>query len=370
LRVAIVHDWLVSWRGGEKVLEAIASIYPDAVIFTLFCDLSSLPESLRSRKIVVHPTANRLRFMRKALLPFMPIWIESFNLAQFDLVVSTSSCVAKGVLVEPDSRHLSYVHSPMRYIWDQRDEYLGFVRKIPVIGFVVDLISSRLRMWDVASSTRVDLFVANSTFVKHRIKKYYGRGALVIPPPVDIERFKLRGAKQKKGYFLAAGAFVNYKRFDLAIAACEKLGRKLIVAGQGPDLGKLQKMAGSNTTVINAPDDETWTKLMQEADALLFPGVEDFGITAIEAMAAGTPVIARERGGAIDFIVDGKTGLFFEDASVESLCLAIKRFDSVVWNRVELEQHASKFSRESFISKMRVTLDELTEPKSTEPKLN
>ena len=362
MKVAIVHDWLVSWRGGEKVLESIASIYPDAPIYTLFCDASTLPESLRQRNIIAHPVANRLRFMRKALLPLMPAWIESIDLSGFDLVISTSSCVAKGVLTDPGARHLCYIHSPMRYVWDQRDEYLGGARKIPVIRFFVDLVSLWLRMWDVTSATRVDLFVANSTFVKNRVQKYYGRSALVVPPPIDVARFKAPADQRKEGYLLAAGAFVGYKRFDLAIAACEKLGRKLVVAGQGPDLERLRSLAGTHTKVIDAPDDQTWTRIMREADALLFPGVEDFGMTAVEAMAAGTPVIARRLGGSLDFIVEGKTGLFFDEPTVDSLCAAIERHQQIQWSRKELENHAAKFSHDGFIARMRVIIEELNEP--------
>ena len=366
MRVAIVHDWLVSWRGGEKVLESIASLYPDAPIFTLFCDLSSLPETFRHRKIIVHPGANRLRFIRKALLPLFPIWIESINLSGFDLVISTSSCVAKGVLVDPSARHLCYIHSPMRYIWDQRDEYVGALRKIPVVGFIIDFVSSLLRVWDTASSTRVDLFVANSTFIRQRVEKYYARTALIVPPPVDVKKFKSSDTQVKKGYLLAAGAFVGYKRFDLAIAACEKLGRKLIVAGQGPEYGRLKSMAGPHTTVINAPDDQLWTTLMREADGLLFPGVEDFGITAIEAMAAGTPVIAYKAGGALDYIIESKTGLFFAEPTIDSLCAAIEQHKATIWSRLTLEQHAAKYGHEAFSAKMRVIIDELLEQDVTQ----
>jgi glycosyltransferase involved in cell wall biosynthesis len=365
LRVAIVHDWLVTWRGGEKVLESIASLYPDAPIFTLFCDFSILPETLRHRKIVVHPVANRLRFMRKALLPFFPIWIESMDLSGFDLVISTSSCVAKGVLIDPAARHLCYIHSPMRYIWDQRDEYVGTVRRIPVVGFFVDLVSSLLRVWDTASATRVDVFVANSNFIKKRVQKYYGRSALVVHPPVDVNRFKGSNAQPKKGYLLAAGAFVGYKRFDLAIAACESLGRKLIVAGQGPDLETLKSLAGPNTTIINAPSDAAWVTLMREAEGLLFPGVEDFGITAIEAMAAGTPVIAYKAGGALDYIVEDETGVFFSELTVDSLKAAIGHHQTIAWSRQTLEQHSAKFGGEGFAAKMRVVIDELLEPEIT-----
>ncbi len=362
MRVAIVHDWLVTWRGGEKVLEAVASLYPDAPIFTLFCEKSILPPSLQGREIIVHPVANKLRFMRKMLLPFLPVWIESFDLSGFDLVLSTSSCVAKGVMVDPSARHLCYIHSPMRYIWDQRDEYLGRVRKLPVLGFFVDALSSWLRMWDMTSSTRVDLFVANSSFVKERVRKFYGRQSVVIPPPVDVARFNPSAASHVKGdYVLVAGALVGYKRFDLAIKACEALGRKLVVAGDGPALAYLKSIAGANTRFVERPDDLTWVKLMREAQALLFPGIEDFGITAIEAMAAGTPVIARRRGGAIDFIVEGKTGIFFEEASVEELSSAIRRHSTLNWNPSILVDFASKFSREVFVKKMQVTIEELNE---------
>ncbi len=361
VRVAIVHDWLVSWRGGEKVLESLASLYPDAPIFTLFCDLSTIPEPFRQRNIIVHPGANRFRFMRKALLPFFPIWIESINLSGYDLIISTSSCVAKGVLVDPSARHLCYIHSPMRYVWDQRDEYVGGLRRIPIVGFIVDLISSLLRVWDTVSSTRVDLFVANSDFIKQRVKKYYGRSALVVPPPVDVKKFQSSDTQIKKGYLLAAGAFVGYKRFDLAISACEKLGRKLILAGQGPEYESLKSMAGPHTTVINGPDDSTWTTLMREADGLIFPGVEDFGITAIEAMAAGTPVIAYKAGGALDYIIENKTGVFFDEPTAESLCAAIERHKSTKWSRLDLEQYASNYSREGFTVKMRVIIDKLLE---------
>ena len=341
------------------MLEAIASLYPEAEIFTLFCDLSTLPGELKTRKIHVHPVANRLKFMRKALLPFMPLWIEEFDLGGFDLVISTSSCVAKGVIVDPDAKHLCYMHSPMRYIWDQRAEYLGWTRKIPIVNFVVSLISTFLRAWDVTSSARVDLFVANSTFVQKRIKKNYGRRSLVIPPPTDVSRFTSKSAENNGDYFLVAGAFVSYKRFDLAIRACERLGKKLIVAGQGPELARLRQLAGAHTTVINAPSDEQWTKLFAGAKAFIFPGVEDFGITAIEAMASGKPVIALKRGGALDFVIEGQTGLFFAEASVESLAKALKKSETLTWDQSKIQAFAGKFSRENFISKMRVTLDEL-----------
>lgn len=361
MRVAIVHDWLVSWRGGEKVLDAVATIYPDAEIFTLFCDPSTLPETLKSRKIHVHPVANRFKFLRKLLLPLMPIWIEEFNLSGFDLVISTSSCVAKGIIVDPEAKHLCYIHSPMRYVWDQREEYLGFARKIPLLNFLVNLLSTFLRVWDVTSASRVDLFIANSTFVQKRIKKYYGRDSIVIPPPVDVARFSTIDLQDAdKDYFLAAGALVGYKRFDLAIKACERLGRNLVIAGDGPELPRLRKLAGSHTKFISTKSEDAWLAVFRKARGFIFPGVEDFGITAIEAMAAGLPVIALKRGGALDFVIDQQTGVFFEEPTEASLCEAIQHFDTLSWRRTKIREFSMQFSREKFLAKMRTALDGLS----------
>jgi glycosyltransferase involved in cell wall biosynthesis len=201
--------------------------------------------------------------------------------------------------------------------------------------------------------------VANSTFVQKRIKKYYGRRSLVIPPPTDVSRFSSKVSENTGDYFLAAGAFVSYKRFDLAIKACEHLGKKLVVAGQGPELNRLRKLAGTHTKIIDAPSDEQWTALFAGAKAFIFPGVEDFGITAIEAMASGKPVIALKRGGALDFVIEGQTGLFFNEATVASLAGALEQAQTLTWDQSKIQEFARKFSRESFISKMRVTLEEL-----------
>lgn len=342
------------------MLEALASLYPDAPIFTLFYDSSILPETLRHRQIIVHTGANRFRFMRKALLPFIPVWMESLPLEEYDFVISTSSCAAKGVMLAPHAKHMCYIHSPMRYIWDQRDEYLGRVRRLPVVGFWIEALSALLRLWDVTTSVRVNLFVANSRFVKSRVARYYGRDAVVVHPPIEVERFKPADtASIKKDYLLVAGAFVGYKRFDLAIQACEALGRKLVVAGSGPEYGTLKSLAGKNTTFVLSPSDAEWVSLLQGAKAFIFPGIEDFGMVAVEAMAAGTPVIALKAGGALDFVIDGTTGVYFKDPCVESLKEAIERSDGVSWSVDALIRHASGFSRESFIKGMRKHIEDL-----------
>ncbi len=360
MRVAYVHDWLVTYRGGEKVLEALLELYPDAPIYTLFYSPSHMPASIRQRTVHVPKWLNHLKPLRKALLPLLPAAIESLPLEGYDLVISTSSCVAKGVLIGPYARHLCYMHSPMRYIWDQRQHYLDRNSSFSLKDFLIHLLSQRLRIWDVSSNHGVDCFIANSSFVSKRITRYYRRDSKVIHPPVDLERFFLHIPPPiKKDYFLVAGAFVSYKRFDLAIEACERLGEPLKVIGSGPDEKRLRKFAGKHTEFVIKPNAEEWVKLFQGAKALLFPGVEDFGITAIEALAANTPLIAFKAGGALDFVEEGRTGTFFEEAKAESLMAAILRFESMRFDSSELETFAKGFSKTSFLEKIRQELNAL-----------
>ena len=360
MRVAYVHDWLVTYRGGEKVLEALLELYPEAPVYTLFYSPSAMPESIRRRTIHVPKWLNRLKLLRKALLPLLPSAIESLPLEDYDLVISTSSCVAKGVMVGPHAKHLCYMHSPMRYIWDQRQHYLNRNRSFSPKEFLIHVLSQRLRIWDVSSNNQIDSFIANSSFVARRIARYYGRPAKVIHPPVELERFFPLVAKVTKGdYFLVAGAFVAYKRFDLAISACEQLGFKLKVVGSGPEEKRLRKVAGSNTEFVIKPNGDDWVKLFQGAKALLLPGIEDFGITAIEALAAQTPLIALKAGGAIDFVEEGRTGLFFEQPTLESLKAAILQFDKLEFNADTLTTFAKRFSKKSFLEKIRQELNAL-----------
>ncbi|MFW7381200.1 MAG: glycosyltransferase [Oligoflexus sp.] len=364
MRVAFVHDWLVSYRGGERVLEALCELYPDAPIYTLFYQPDSMPASFANRQIITPAWSRALLPLRKALLPVLPMMIESLPLERYDLVISTSSCVAKGIVTAPDSFHLCYIHSPMRYIWDQREHYLGSLRRIPIIREMVSCISSFLRIWDTASSTRVDRFIANSTFVAKRVRKYYGRDAGVIHPPVDVEPFQIAQAApfaENEPYFLAAGAFVSYKRFDLAIEACRLAKKKLVIAGSGPELQALQKMAKGRVIFDVRPSKERWTSLFQHAEALLFPGVEDFGITAIEAMAAGTPVIAFQAGGALDFIQPNKTGLFFTEALPESLAACLETFEKSHFSTVDLQNFARDFTKGQFLTRMKLELEQAVE---------
>ncbi|MGE0173823.1 MAG: glycosyltransferase [Oligoflexales bacterium] len=360
MRVAYVHDWLVTYRGGEKVLEALLGLFPDAPVYTLFYQPKEFPPTITKRRIITSRIPARLWPARMALLPLLPTIMESFPLEEYDLVISSSSCVAKGVMTAPDAKHISYVHSPMRYVWDQREMYMDALPKIPFARPAIQYLSAKLRVWDHASASRVDSFVANSNFVRQRIKKFYGRDASVIHPPCDVQRFAPTSDPADKSYYLALGAFVPYKRFDLAIDACERLGEKLIVAGGGPDQERLQKKAGKNTTFEIKPSGERLCELLRNAKALIFPGVEDFGMVAIESMAAGTPVIALKKGGALDFIRPGVTGEFFEHPTPESLGAALKNFDHRRYSSAALIAFAQGFSTESFLAKFRDAIETMT----------
>jgi len=248
----------------------------------------------------------------------------------------------------------------MRYIWDQQDEYIKGVSHIPFAGWGIKKITPWMRKWDIDSAKRVDQFICNSSFVADRSLEFYNRQSKVIHPPIETERFK-PGVKAQESYFLCAGAFVSYKRMDMAIAACESLGKKLILAGSGPMESKLRSQAGANTQFIISPDDKKFDELLQQADALLFPGVEDFGMIAIEAMASGTPVIAYEKGGAMDFIENDSNGIFFKEPSWQSLAQCITDFDPKSFDPDILCRYADNYSTDSFIRKMRDEVSALME---------
>ncbi len=362
MKVAFVHDWLVTWRGGEKVLAALSALYPEAPIYTLFYDPSAMPAAITQRQVIAHPLLNRARKLRKALLPLMPRAIESFDLSGYDLLISTSSCVAHGALKRDGARHLCYLHSPMRYVWDQQQEYLDSLRHVPGAAAAIRAVTPRLRAWDVAAAQpdRVDRFVANSSFVAARAQKFYGREAGVVHPPIELGRFRPAApCGARGGYFLAAGALVSYKRFDLAIEACERLGTRLVVAGKGPMEGAWRKLAGKHTTFVIDPDDAAFVTLMQGAKALLFPGVEDFGMIAVEAMGSGTPVVAFDGGGARDFIQPGVTGAFFKEGSAASLAAALAAFEPGAFDAARIRGFAEGFGLDGFLDRMRAEIDHL-----------
>ena len=255
----------------------------------------------------------------------------------------------------------------MRYAWDQRQQYLSSIPAIPGARLLWNYLMSRMRVWDVTSAARVDTFIANSTFVQARVKRYYRRESTVVHPPVEVDRF-ITQPSSRGGYVLAAGALVPYKRFDIAIQACEALGRRLIIAGSGPELARLQRLAGPHTEFIVRPNDDQWVELMCQADALLFPGIEDFGIIPIEAMAAGTPVLAMRCGGAIDYIQPGVTGNFFSEQTAAALQACLQDFDPQAFDVNSLRQFAMKFAQEAFRTNMQSAIDTLMlKDKTSEP---
>ncbi len=356
MRVAIVHEWFVTLAGSEKVVEAILSLYPEADLFSL---VEFLPEDLRDfirHKPVQTSFIQQLPLANKHFrqyLPLMPLAIEQFDLADYDVVISSHHAVAKGVLTRPDQMHISYVHTPIRYAWDFQQQYLrGANLTHGLKSAITRLILHYLRLWDITSVNRVDAFVANSHYIARRIQKIYRRPATVIYPPVAVDRF--RWDLPREEFYLAIARFVPYKRVDLIVEAFTQLGRPLVVIGDGGDRDRIQSLAGSNITFLGRQSDSVLVDYLQKCKAFIFAAEEDFGITPVEAQAAGAPVIAYGRGGATETIISEKTGLFFHKQTVESLIDAVLRFEDLqkepdrVFVPDILRQNAERFAPDCF----------------------
>jgi glycosyltransferase involved in cell wall biosynthesis len=350
-KVAIIHYWLVNMRGGEKVLEAICEMFPDADIFTHVYNPDAVSETIRSHQVTTS-SISRLPMARRFYqnyLPFMPRALSELDLRGYDLIISSESGPAKGIISDPEAFHLCYCHTPMRYIWDMYHDYMSSLS--PLKRAVFRRIAPQMRRYDVDSSRSVDHFIANSSFVARRIWKYYRRESTVVHPPVDIERFS-QVERHPEDFYLFFGQLVDYKRVDLAIEACRIAGRHLVIIGEG-------RISGRNlqhVTRLGRQPDSVVMDHLSRARALIFPGVEDFGIIPIEAAAAGCPVIAFNRGGARETVLHGVTGLLFDDQSVESLVGAIHELEDrngVLGSRDEYRSHAQRFSREIFIDGLR-----------------
>lgn len=351
-KVALIHYWLVGMRGGEKVLEALCRMYPQADIFTHVYDPSTISDTI-NRHRVIETSVGRLPFaksMYQKYLPFMPRALEQVDLTGYDLVISSEAGPAKGVIVPPDAFHLCYCHSPMRYLWDQYHVYrdsAGTLMQLALPHF-----AHRLRTWDVTSAARVDAFAANSNHVAARIQKYWRRDAAVVHPPADLEAFKPIDQNDVGDFYLWAGELAPYKRPDLMIEAFNELGLPLVVLG-GPEKTrqKLEATANDNITFMGRVEFDVLKDHMARCRALIFPGEEDFGIVPVEVMASGRPVIAYDRGGARDTVVNGITGLLFKDQTVDALVTAVKEFEVRRLYNVDtpsVVRHAQQFSEASF----------------------
>jgi glycosyltransferase involved in cell wall biosynthesis len=357
LRVAFSHDWLNGMRGGEKCLEALCEVYPDSVIHTLFHQKGRVSAVIEGRPI----RTSRIQNFPKAFqyyryyLPFFPAAIEQFRLENFDAIISTSHCVAKSIPKSNGTPHISYCFTPMRYAWGLFEDYFG--NKNPVIKKLIGRSLSKIREWDKATSENVDCFVAISRHIEKRIWSAYGKKAEVIYPPVDTDFYYPDAGAPREDFYLVVSALVPYKKVELAIDACRRLGRNLVVIGDGPERRSLERRAGAETRFLGWQSDETLRDYYRRAKALLFPGEEDFGIVPVEVQACGGFVIGYAKGGVLETVIDGETGLFFKEPSAESLAEGILKFEKAALNLTDSRRNASRYSRERFKSQMRELID-------------
>lgn len=354
MKIAIVCDWLVTYAGAEKVLEQMLNVFPEADLFAV---VDFLPEGqrdfIKNKKVTTTFIQNlpRARKKYRNYLPFMPIAIEQLDLSGYDVVISSSHCVAKGVLTGPDQIHISYVHSPVRYAWDLQHQYLreaGLTHGLK--SKIARLIMHYMRIWDTRTSNGVDYFIANSHFIARRIWKCYRREAEVIYPPVDVDKFTF--CDKKEDFYLTASRMVPYKKMDLIVEAFSKMpDKQLIVIGQGPDFNKIKKLAGPNVKLMGYQPDSVLQDYMQRAKAFIFAAEEDFGITPVEAQACGTPVIAYGKGGSLETVrgygeMEKPTGIFFSNQKVQDLVDAVSSFEEISQDITvkDCRENAEKFA--------------------------
>lgn len=364
MKMALVHDWLTGMRGGEKCLEALCELFPEADIFTLLHIPGSVSPVIERHSIRTS-FIQKLPFVRKkyrSYLPLFPTAVELFDLREYDAVLSSSHCVAKGIIPGPGAFHLCYCHTPMRYVWDMYQEYFGPERLGGMSRGLVPLFANYLRTWDAASSVRVDRFAANSDHVRKRILKYYGRESDVVHPPVNTKNTRLSGSDD--GYYLIVSAFAPYKRVDLAIEAFNQSGKKLVVLGAGQEEKRLKKMAGRNIEFDGWVDSKQLGAYYAGCRALIFPGEEDFGIVPVEAQCWGKPVIAYGKGGALETVrghwadstrrpPSSCTGVFFGQQSAAGLAGALRIFERIRFQPERIRKHAMSFDKSVFQNHIR-----------------
>ena len=361
MKVAIVHDWLVTYAGAERVLEQIIELYPDADLFSVVDFLEPDNRAFIKNKSVNTSFIQKLPFARKkyrSYLPIMPFAIEQFDLSKYQLVISCSHAVAKGVITGPDQLHICYCFSPMRYAWDLQHQYLkeadidtGFK------SWLARFLLFKMRGWDYRTANGVDYFVADSDYIARRIKKIYRRDAVTIYPNVAVDSFDC--TQEKKDYYLAASRMVPYKKMDLIVKAFSNMpDKKLVVIGDGPQFNKVKAASAKNITLLGYQSSEVLKRHLESAKGFVFAAEEDFGILPLEAQACGTPVIAYAKGGTLETVIPNKTGVFFKEQTEESIIQAIHRFEAgLVFDATKIRLHAEKFSETVFKDKFSTFVD-------------
>lgn len=355
MKVALIHDHLAQDGGAEQVLKVFAEMFPQAPIFTLLYEQKNVEKNYPGREIetsIIQRLPGGVKHYQW-YMPFMPMAVEFFDLSSYDLVISDASAFSKGVITSTDTLHICYCHTPTRYLWDYTHQYINELKYNKYFKKVISLVLNYIRVWDRTAADRVDVYIANSKTVKRRISKYYRRESSVVYPPVETGLFQISpGAGD---YFLIGGRLAAYKRVDIVVDAFRELGLKLKVYGSGVDLSRLQGIAGGcdNIEFLGRVTDEEKADLYSHCIAFLNPQEEDFGITPVEAMAAGRPVIAYRRGGATETVIDGETGVFFDTQTKEGVMEAVRRFQGMSFDAVRIREHALRFGRERFISEMR-----------------
>lgn len=365
LRIALVHDYLNQYGGAERVLEALHELYPHAPIYTSIYDPNAMPASYRTWDIrtsfIQHLPGWKKHF--RHYFPLYPSAFEHLDLSQYDVIISSSSAYAKGIIPRPGALHICYSHTPMRFAWRTHD-YLEREAIGGLQALILPILLTYVRLWDVTTTARVDAFVANSQEVASRIKRYYNRTAIVIPPPVDLPPYQERKAED---FYLAGGRLIPYKRLSIAIQAFNALGLPLTIFGEGRDRANLQAQAASNITFVGWVDEQQRLDLLARCRAFIFPGEEDFGITPVEAMAAGRPVIAYAAGGALETIIDGLTGRFFHQQHPAALAAAIATSRHDTYNAQTIRHHAEHFQKAVFINRMKTYFEEQIAKWSQDP---
>lgn len=360
MKVALIHDHLAQDGGAEKTLKVLADIFPDAPIFTLLCNPKYIERTYPNRRIetsIIQKLPGGIKHYQW-YMPFMPMAVEFFDLADFDLVISDTSSFAKGVITSPDTLHVCYCHTPTRYLWSDTHQYVNELKYNKYFKKIISLVLNYIRIWDKLASDRVDIFLTNSLASKQRIKKYYRRESEIIYPPVETDKFYI--SDNQDNYYLAGSRLVPYKRIDHIIKAFKKLDSTLKIFGDGIDLPRLRQLANGSKNIefLGRVSDEERSKLYSKCQAFINPQKEDFGITVVEAMASGRPVIALKSGGAVETVIEGKTGILIETDSPESIIKAIENFNPKNFSPEEIRAHALQFSEENFKRKIKNFIDD------------